>query len=111
MFNYLKQTQIEMVRGDTFEFVATFDDLAADLSAAAFTVKPLNGGNAVISKTLANSGITKVETGIYDVKVDPADTATVSAGTYAYDFQITTSDGAIYTLMMGMMSVIQDITA
>ena len=110
MYNYLKQTQVEMVRGDTFEFVATFDDLAADLSAAEFTVKPLNGGNAVISKEL-NDGITKIATGKYDVKVDPADTATVSAGTYAFDFEVTTADGDVYTIMLGTISVMQDITA
>ena len=110
ILNQLEPVQIEMVRGDTFEFVATFDDLVADLSASAFTVKPLNGGAAVVSKTLANGGITKVASGIYDVKVDPADTTSVAPGTYGYDFEITTADGDVHTIMLGMISVIQDIT-
>lgn len=110
IFNQLEPTQIDMIKGDTFEFVATFDDLAADLSAAAFTVKPLNSDTAAISKTLANGGVTKIATGKYDFKVAPADTASVSPGRYAYDCQVTTSDSNVYTIMYGMITVIKDIT-
>lgn len=103
----VQNTMLEMVRGDTFEFTATFDDLAADLSSAVFTIK--NGSNNLVQLTIGD-GITKVDDGIYDVKMAPADTASKSPGRYPYDFEVTTSDGEVYTILIGWITILQDYT-
>lgn len=103
----VQNTMLEMVRGDTFEFTATFDDLAADLSAAVFTVK--NGSSNLVQLTIGD-GITKVGDGVYDVKMDPADTASKSPGRYPYDFEVTTSDGEVSTILIGWITILQDYT-
>lgn len=99
---------IQMIRGDTFELLATFEDLAADLSAAAFTVKANAGSAAVISKTI-NSGITKVQSGTYKLKLDPADTSGLTPGQYYYGYKVTTSAGDVYTIISGIFEILQNI--
>ena len=108
--NEINRIVLNMVKGDTFEFTVKFEDLSADLSAAAFTIKSNPTGAAVVQKTIANSGITKVSDGLYDVKVDPADTSTVAAGRYMYDLQVTESNGDVHTIMLGVMNIVQDVT-
>lgn len=103
----VQNTMLEMVRGDTFEFTATFDDLAADLSSAVFTIK--NGSTNLVQLTIGD-GITKVGDGVYDVKMAPADTATKSPGRYPYDFEVTTDSGDVHTILIGWITILQDYT-
>lgn len=101
----VQNTMLEMVRGDTFEFTMEFDDLAADLSSALFTIK--NGSSNLVQLSIGD-GITKIGTGIYDVKMSPADTASKSPGRYPYDLEITTADGEVYTILIGWITILQD---
>lgn len=103
----VNSTMIEMVRGDTFEFTMQFDDLAADLSSAVFTVK--DGSTNLVQLTIGG-GITKVGDGVYDVKMAPADTATKSPGRYPYDFEVTTDSGDVHTILIGWLTILQDYT-
>ena len=103
----VQNTMLEMVRGDTFEFTMEFDDLAADLSSAYFTIK--NGSSNLVQLSIGD-GITKIGDGIYDVKMSPADTASKSPGRYPYDCEITTSDGEVYTILIGWITILQDYT-
>lgn len=104
----MKNICINMVRGDTMQFTVKFDGLSQDLSAAAFTVKTTPTGAVTFAKTL-NSGITKVATGEYKVRIAPADTASLTAGTYVYDLQVTVGSD-VYTIIMGDLNVIQGVT-
>lgn len=105
----MKTVNITMVKGDTMEFTVRFDGLTQDLTAAVFTVRTApTASGAIFTKTLG-SGITKVETGYYDVRVAPADTASVAAGTYVYDLQVTFGSD-VYTIIMGDLNIIQDVT-
>lgn len=103
----VNSTMIEMVRGDTFEFTMQFDDLAADLSSAYFTIK---NGSANLVQLSIGDGITKIGDGVYDVKMSPADTATKNPGRYPYDCEITTADGEVYTILIGWITIQPDYT-
>lgn len=103
--NSINNVPITIVRGDTLEFTAGFEDLAGDLSAASLTAKESPESVAVLNKTLGD-GITKIGAGLYDVKADPADTAAMAPGRYMYNFKVTTGDGEVYTIMLGVLEVL-----
>lgn len=105
----MKTVNITMVKGDTMEFTVRFDGLEEDLTAAVFTVRTAPTASAAILTKTLGSGITKVETGYYDVRVAPADTASVAAGTYVYDLQVTVGSD-VYTIIMGDLNILQDVT-
>jgi len=104
-----KIMDLTMVRGDTLAFDVRFEGLDTDLSSAAFTCKTKGtSSSSIFSKTL-NSGISKVSTGVYRVRVAPADTANVAAGEYVYDLQVGLGSD-IYTIILGNLKILQDAT-
>lgn len=101
---------IEMVRGDTLEFTAKIEDFTGTVSAVSFgcRVNALDTGNYVFQKTLG-SGITSLGNGEYDVRVAPADTASLTPGLYDYDLQFTIGSD-VYTPMLGKLRLLADTT-
>lgn len=101
---------LTIVRGDTFSFVAVFNDLGVDLDAAHFTIRtaPDAPDPPVLQKTLLD-GITKVGTGKYKVTLSHSDTAALNSAHYVYDFQITIGTD-VATILLGLMSVVPDVT-
>lgn len=98
-----------MVRGDTLSFSAKFEGLATAFSAASFTVrKTPTDETAVFQKTLSD-GITAAGDDIYLVRIAPEDTENVACGKYYYDFEVRT-DSDVYTVMLGLLTIEQDIT-
>ena len=102
---------ITMVRGDTLAFNAEIFDENGDpvtVDSAQFTCKknPL-GSETVFHKTLG-SGITQSD-GMLTVRIAPEDTKEADAGEYMYDFQIGI-DHDIYTIKLGTLSILQDVT-
>lgn len=103
------ETNLKMVRGDTLAFGVEIEGLEQDLDTAYFSCKTNYDDNSyVFQKTLSN-GITKVETGKYRVRVAPADTASLEAGQYYYDFQIGVN-GDVYTILRGVLKIEYDVT-
>lgn len=106
----MADTNITMVKGDTLAFNIEIDGLdGGDLDSASFTCKEIpTSSDAVFRKTLGY-GITKVDDGLYCVKVSPTDTENATAGSYYYDCQIG-FNGGVYTIMLGMLEILQDVT-
>lgn len=103
----MSRFNLDMVRGDTLSFGAKFNGLTEDLDSAYFTIRT-TGGTQVTQKSIG-SGIEKVATGLYKVRVAPADTANVVPGEYRYDFQVGLGSD-IYTLLIGRLMIDQDVT-
>lgn len=105
----MKTVNISMVKGDTMSFSVRFEGLTEDLTDAHLTVRiSPTTPESILVKALGD-GITKVEDGLYSVKIDPADTEEVDAGTYVYDLQVVLSSD-VYTIIMGDFNIIQDVT-
>ena len=98
---------MNMVRGDTLAFGARFNGLTQDLTSANFTIRTTAGAQ-VVSKSIG-SGITKVATGVYKVRVAPTDTSSLTAGEYKYDFQVGVGTD-IFTILIGRLMIDQDVT-
>ena len=110
--NFQFQNQnITMVKGDTLAFnVQVFDDdgQAVTVDSAYMTCKKRpTSTDKVFQKSLHN-GIEQSD-GLMLVRVAPEDTKEVDEGEYFYDFQIGVDDD-IYTLMIGVLTLEQDIT-
>ena len=100
---------ITMVRGDTLSFGLEFEGLEQDLDTAYMSCKSSYSATSNSFQKSLGNGITKVETGKYRVRVAPADTANLTAGTYYYDLQIGVNDD-IFTIMYGSLTLLPDIT-
>ena len=99
---------ISLVKGDTLSFNVELDGVDT-LDSAYFTCKKIPTSNTNIFKKSIGDGISKIEDGLYVVTVDPADTSGVDAGMYYYDFQIGVN-GDVFTIFIGMLELIQDVT-
>lgn len=98
---------ITMVKGDTLSFgIELADETGApvDITDAVFVArKTYNATASVFEKTLGN-GITKVDDGIYSVRVAPEDTADNDAGRYYYQFKVMKNND-VYTIMRGIIEL------
>lgn len=104
-----KVQDIEMVRGDTLEFVVEVKNTSGTVSAVSFGCRQsLDSSYYAFQKTLG-SGITAGTGGKYTVRVAPADTATRTAGLYYYDLQFTIGSD-VYTPLIGTLRLLQDVT-
>lgn len=106
-------TNLYMVRGDTFIFSVEIEGLTENLTSAYFSCKKnYDDENYIFQKSIGN-GITKLkntETGmIYEVELAPEDTADVQSGNYFYDFQIEV-DGNIFTPLNAILKIDKDVT-
>ena len=102
------EQNITMTRGDTLAFGIGIDGLGQDLDTAFFTCRDSLDGNVVFQKSLSD-GISKVETGLYRIRVEPDDTKRLDAGQYYYDFEIGVNSD-IFTLLKGVLTIEHDST-
>lgn len=85
---------ITMPRGDIRDVRFTVYDPAGTVSDVDFdeiymTVKKRAGdATALFQKTLTGSGITKVETGVYQFRIQAEDTDDLAIGPYAFDIEL-----------------------
>ena len=102
---------ITMVKGDTLAFnVEIYDDNGDPVlvDSAFFSCKKnLNDDVFTFQKSLAD-GISQTDS-LMTVRVAPEDTKEVDAGEYFYDMQIGVGSD-VYTLLIGTLSLMQDIT-
>lgn len=105
----IANTNLAMIRGDTFAFGVEIEGLDQDLDAAYFSCKKnVRDADYTFQKTLGD-GITKVKTGTYRVRIAPADTKTIEPGAYKYDLQIGVN-GDVHTVLKGELNITEDIT-
>jgi len=57
-----------------------------------FTVKKTNDRNYIFQKKLSTNGVTKLEQGSYQVKIEPTDTVNMLLGNYKFTFQVIFKD-------------------
>ena len=110
----MEDTYIRMVRGDTLAFgVQVMDDegeaFEQDLEQARFTCKSNRSDNRYLFKKSLSDGVSKVGQGAYSVRVAPSDTANAKPGKYFYDFEIG-CNGDVFTVMRGVIEIMQDVT-
>lgn len=100
---------LKMVRGDTLAFGMELDGLNQDLDTCYFSCKKdATDTNYIFQKSLG-SGIEKVTTNKYRIRVAPSDTSGVDIGNYYYDLQIGVN-GDVYTIIRGILKIEWEIT-
>lgn len=107
----MEYQDITMIRGDTLAFnveVKDQDGNVVIIDDANMTCKKrLSSDENIFHKSLG-SGIIQAD-GLIFVRVAPEDTKEVDAGRYFYDFNIHVGND-VYTLMIGVLSIEQDVT-
>lgn len=110
--NFQMQDQnITMVKGDTLAFnVQVFDDEGnpVTVDSAFMTCKKRPSDTEKVFQKSLNNGIEQSD-GLMLVRVAPEDTQEADEGEYFYDFQIGVDDD-VFTLMIGVLTLEQDIT-
>lgn len=103
----------EMVAGDSVEIIAKLRDEKCfvlentSVTAATFVLSLTNAGPALVTKTMA-SGITlgsPATDGEVIVALAPADTASLAAGDYYVELQLTSGSGAVSTVFQGTLTI------
>lgn len=91
-------------RGDAFSFTVTFKNLTEDLTTFTLGVK-LNyeDETMLVTKSLGN-GITKLETGKYQIDFTPAETGALSPNFYVYDLRMTL-ENIVFTPLYGYLNI------
>lgn len=105
----IADTNLAMIRGDTYAFGVEIEDLDQELETAYFSCKETASDEDYIFQKTLNDGISLVETGKYRVRIAPEDTVNLKAKSYRYDLQIGVN-GDIYTVLKGELNIAEDIT-
>lgn len=113
----MNDKNITMVKMDTLCFgvqVEDQDGVPIDVAYAEFICKKTYDDISNIFKKTINNGITKVDDGVYSVKVSPSDTTDADPGEYHYAFRIGYgSVGAgvdTYTIFQGILEILPRVT-
>lgn len=95
-------------QGDQFSFTVTFKNLQEDLTTFTMGVK-LNytDEEMLITKGLGN-GITKIDTGKYQVDFTPAETKSLNPNLYVYDLRLSIGS-TVYTPLYGYLNIMETV--
>lgn len=111
--NYYRNN-IRHIKGDTFSFSLTVENLGQDLDSAYFTCRDsLNDDSEILFEKSLDDGITLVDYDEqkdirkYAIRIDPADTKNIQSGSYFYDFQVGVNYD-IFTIMKGKFILEQE---
>lgn len=106
----MDEQNLTMIKGDTLSFNIVIDGLdGQNLESAFFTCKAVPTSDDVVFQKSLGDGISKIADGKYVVLVSPDDTDNVTAGAYYYDCQIGLN-GYVYTILIGLLTILQDVT-
>lgn len=110
----MEDDYIRMSRGDTLSFgIQVYDEdggtFGQDLEHVYFTCKSNRSDNRFLFKKSLSDGISKMGQGAYTVRVAPSDTASAKPGKYFYDLEIG-CNGDVFTVMRGVLELMQDVT-
>jgi len=98
-----------MTAGDSETCAATATDSAGtaiDLSGATITYQLTDGASVLVEKSLGDGiTVTVAASGTFSVALDPADTTGLEAGTYWHSASITSSGGAVTTVLRGRLRI------
>ena len=106
-----------MYSGDTVSIAVTVTDsttgAAVNLTGASMTwaLATAPGATALVTKTSADGDITVGGAGsnVATVALEPTDTATLTAGVYTHELQVTDGGGNVYTVYQGRLLVQGDV--
>lgn len=110
----MEDDYIRMSRGDTLSFgIQVYDESGApfgqDLERAYFTCKSNRSDTRFLFQKSLSDGVSKMGQGAYTVRVAPSDTASAAPGKYFYDLEIG-CNGDVFTVMRGVLELMQDVT-
>lgn len=91
-------------QGDKFSFTVTFKDLSEDLTTFVMGVKKDYSDQAMLITKSIGNGITKVDTGKYEVDFTPQETQGLNPDFYVYDLRMTLGD-IVYTPLYGYLNI------
>ena len=92
-------------RGDQFSFTVTFTNLQEDLTTFVLGIKEdYEDAQMLITKSLSNGGITKIQTGKYRVDFTPAETGQLEPDQYVYDLRFTLGN-TVFTPLSGYINI------
>lgn len=103
---------IKLTRGDSFGFnfkVADAEGVTVTLDACYFSVKENPDDESYIFQKDLSEGITRLSSGEYYVKIEPADTENLEQFGYYYDLQATIDDD-VFTFLKGKLDIKWDVT-
>ena len=113
--NYYKNN-IRHIKGDTYSSALEVEGLGQNLDSAYFTCRDsLNDNSEILFQKSLNNGISLVDYDeekdirYYAIRISPADTTNLQAGTYEYDLQVSVN-GDIFTIMKGKFILEQECT-
>lgn len=113
--NYYRNN-IRHIKGDTYSSSLTIENLGQALDRVFFTCRDsLNDNSNILFMKSLNNGITEVEYDEekdirkYAIRVAPADTQDIQAGSYFYDLQVDVNND-VFTIMKGKFIIEQDCT-
>ena len=98
---------ITMVKGDTLAFGVVIEDEVGqpiDITDAVFIAKKTYNALTSVFEVTLGDGITKIDDGVYSVRVAPEDTADNEPGRYFYQFKVMKDDD-VYTIMRGIVEL------
>ena len=108
---------ITRYRGDTPSLVYTVydeDGVVADITSATvrWTVRSTPASTTVITLKIVGDGITLTTPtlGVLTVAFTTADACVLTAGTFAYDLEVTTTNGIVRTLISGDWIIREDVS-
>lgn len=110
----MEDEYIRISRGDTLSFgIQVYDEdggpFGQDLEHVYFTCKSNRSDSRFLFQKSLSDGISKVGQGAYTVRVAPSDTANAKPGRYFYDLEIG-CNGDVFTVMRGVLELMQDVT-
>lgn len=90
-------------QGDKFSFTVTFTNLQEDLTTFEMGVKSDYNKQMLIEKSIGD-GITKIDTGKYQIDFTPAETRSLTPELYIYDLRMTLGD-IVFTPLYGYLNI------
>lgn len=106
----------EFTRGDTFLFKFKLKDKNGveitlnPTDKLYFTVKKNSKSTDRLIQKTTPSGIVYGEDGYYHITIESDDTATLDYGGYEYDIELKTASGVVKTLILGNITLTDEIT-
>ena len=95
-------------QGDQFSFTVTFKNLQEDLTTFTMGVKLNYTDEEMLSTKGLGNGITKLETGKYQINFTPAETKSLNPNLYVYDLRLSIGS-TIYTPLYGYLNIMETV--
>ena len=102
---------LSIVKGDNLRLIFELRDesgasvISAGASEIRWAVSTEFGGTVVIDKRLSLGGVIQSGPYTFFVDIEQADTATLNAGRYRQEVEITTSGGLVYTCLQSDFTI------